>query len=539
MNNESRTSYASIPLLITVLVVYAILVIILHHYERMTGDATLYLSIAEKYLRGDFRNAINGYWGPLLSWLLVPFLYAGASHLFAINAMNLIFGLLTIWGVWRLSYRFDLNGKIRSIILIPLVPILYFVSLIQPMDFLLLCVLVFYLNVVFREDYSSRLLYAVQCGILGAMAYFSKPYGFPFFITHFLMINACHYFGSSGSVQRRHVVRNAAVGFMIFALLSGIWIALISMKYDRLTFSNMGGGVMASMGPGAGHHTLEKGDPIFFEGFFKPPNETAYVIYEDPTYARKKSWSPLKSQRALRHYVSNIAENVFEGLRITESFSRLSIPILIGYLWLILSQAPGAIFSRRDILYPLLTLILYMGGYLPFHYETRYLWIISILLLLMGGRVLYELLKSDALKSGVLEKVLIMLFILSFVISPVKTSMDIVRDNINREMHTLGEELSTRYGIQGKIASNRERIVVTTHDSWHRTFRLSYWLKSRYFGQAKEDITDEDLQIELKHYGIDYYFFWGDAERLPQFLKKYHDITDGEIPGLLIFRMHE
>ena len=140
---KSGRSYTA---LVIVLIVYSVLILTSYHYERLTGDTTLYISIAEKYISGDFSNAINGYWGPLLSWLLIPFLSLGATHVFAINALNLIFGVLTMTGVWRLSYRFEIDEKIRAVILLPLVPILLFISLIQPMDFLLLCVLVFYLN---------------------------------------------------------------------------------------------------------------------------------------------------------------------------------------------------------------------------------------------------------------------------------------------------------------------------------------------------------------------------------------------------------
>ena len=35
------------------------------------SDATHYLWIADKYLEGDSLNAINTYWGPMISWLLV------------------------------------------------------------------------------------------------------------------------------------------------------------------------------------------------------------------------------------------------------------------------------------------------------------------------------------------------------------------------------------------------------------------------------------------------------------------------------------
>ena len=171
MNDPVRKFNSSSATLIIALIAYAALMLSSHHYERLTGDATLYLSIAEKYLSGDFSNAINGYWGPLLSWLLIPFLYVGSTHLFAINSLNLVFGLLTIFGVWRLSYRFEINEKIRSIILVPLAPIILFVSFIQPMDFLLLCILVYYLNVVFRKDYPDRLSYAALSGLLGAFPY--------------------------------------------------------------------------------------------------------------------------------------------------------------------------------------------------------------------------------------------------------------------------------------------------------------------------------------------------------------------------------
>ena len=525
--------------LVTVLIAYSLFTAFFCHYERLTGDATLYLSIAEKYIRGDFSNAINGYWGPLLSWLLIPFLYVGASHLFAINALNLFFGYLTIIGVWKLSLRFEISDNIRIIVLLLLVPILVFISLIEPMDFLLLCVLVYYLDIVFKKDYPDRLSHAVSSGVLGALAYFSKPYGFPFFISHFLLMNACHYFTSPLKEHRKKVLRSVLAGLVMFFLLSGIWIALISKKYNHLTFSNQGRGVFASLGPESEHATLEKGDPIFYEGFFAPPNETAFVIYEDPSYARKKTWSPLESRSSLRHFIENLTENFFEGLRIYESYSRLSIAIVIIYILLIFYQPPHKLFLRRDLLYPLLTVILFTGGYLPFHFEARYLWIVNMLLLLMGGKALHELFQYEFFKKNILKNILAVFFILSFIVTPVKASIYINKNNLNREMHALGAELSKRYDIRGNIASNRQKVYASIHDSWHQTFRLAYWLKSRYYGQARENISDGDLENELKRHDIDYYFFWGDPNILPKFLSQHKELTNGEIKGLKIYSLKE
>ncbi len=536
IGQKTKSGKALIPV---VFIAYALLIITCCHYMRVTGDATIYLSIAEKYRAGDFANAVNGYWGPLLSWLLVPFLYFGSSHLFAINALNLIFGLLTLAGVWRLSHRFELSGSIRNVLLLALVPVLLFVSLIEPMDFLLLCVLVYYLNVVFHKHYPQKTAHAVSAGLLGGLAYYSKPYGFPFFISHFLLISACHYFASSSKEHRNRVLRNLAAGFLVFSLMSGVWIALISSKYNHFTFSNQGRGVFASLGPGSEHDTLEKGDPIFYEGFFEPPNETAHVIYEDPSYARKKTWNPLTSRSMLKHYLGNFATNIFECLRIYESYSRLSVTIVIAYILLIFFQPASRLFTRGDLMYPLFTVILYTGGYMPFHFEIRYLWIVNILLLLMGGRVLHELFQSDFFKKRGMRNILLTLFLLSFIATPLKTSFDMGRNSINSEMHSLGGELGRRYGIGGRIASNRQNVQRTVHDSWHKTFRLSYWLKGKYYGQPRENISDIELEEELHKYNIDYYFYWGDINDRPAVLSKYKEITKGEMPGLAIYSLRE
>jgi len=52
--------------------------ILLNFYQyQINPDGISYISIAQKYLRGDYGNAVNGYWSPLFSWLLMPFLLLG------------------------------------------------------------------------------------------------------------------------------------------------------------------------------------------------------------------------------------------------------------------------------------------------------------------------------------------------------------------------------------------------------------------------------------------------------------------------------
>ncbi|MDH4028341.1 MAG: hypothetical protein OEU95_05890 [Nitrospirota bacterium] len=232
--------------------------------------------------------------------------------------------------------------------------------------------------------------------------------------------------------------------------------------------------------------------------------------------------------------------NVFEFLSIYESFSRLAIAIIIAYVLLLLTRPDN---NRPvlcyEILYPLMTVVLYTAGYLPFHFETRYLWIVNMLFLLMGGHLLSLLFRNEFFRSDIKKGVLTGFFVLSFIITPVKSYMYIGENCMNNEMHGLGTALNEKYEIRGNIASNREVRHVATHDSWHRTFRLSYWLKSRYFGQAREKISDDELRDELTKNRIDYYFFWGDPKDVPPFLSGYKEVTGGEVYNLRIFSLKE
>jgi hypothetical protein len=134
---------------------------------------------------------------------------------------------------------------------------------------------------------------------------------------------------------------------------------------------------------------------------------------------------------------------------------------------------------------------------------------------------------------------LIAVFILSFMMTPLKSIWEIDRNSMNKKMHSLGIQLAEKYNIRGNIASNRQKKQFAVHDSWHRTFRLAYWLQSRYYGQDREDISEKDLQSELQKFDIDYYFYWDSAAPAPRFLSQYKEVTNAEIPGLRIYSLNK
>jgi len=530
---KKHVSKTNILILFAIILVYSILCLTKYQYVRFTADSMLYFSLAEKYLTGNFQDALNGYWGPLLAWLIVPFLYIGFSDVFTINVLDLIFGILTITGTWILSFRFEISERIRSVLLLCLLPIVIKFSIVQPMDFLLLCILIIYLGIIFNSDYPKKMSSGVVSGFLGSLAYFTKAYAFPFFIVHFLIMNIFHYFEKTLNEDKRKVLRNVVAGFIVFFLISGAWISIISNKYGHFTFSTMRDTNFNAPGPEVQGSGLEFGVPVFTEGFFEPPNDTAFVVWEDPSYLRGKPWSAWQSPAHFKHFIKLTLKNIAEGLQIFEGFTTLSVSILLACILLLRMKSFREILSQRLLLYPLFTVILFSGGYILFHFEERYVWLVNILLLLMGGHLLTLLFKIDFLGSGLRRNILIVVFVISFVFTPSRFIFQASNGSIDQYMHGVSVDLKS-YGIRGNIASNRE---YGSHDAWHKTFRLAYWLNSRYYGQAREGIEDDALKSELSKYEIDYYFLWGDGASIPQFFTKYNEVTGGEIPGLKVYSL--
>ena len=524
----------SFIIFLAVIAIYSALCLIKYQYVRLTADSMLYFSIAEKYLSGDYQNAINGYWGPLLAWLLIPFLYLGVSHVVAINALDAILGVLIIIGVWVLSFRFEISEKIRGFIIICLLPIVLKFSLSQPMDLLLVCLLIFYLVIVFSSNYPKKISSGIFSGILGSLAYFTKSYAFPFFIVHFFVMNILHYFRNTEKEDRKKVLKNAITGFVLFFLISSAWIMLISDKYGHVTFSTMRDTNFNAPGPEVEGGGLEFGVPVFYEGFFAPPNETAFVVWEDPSYLRGEKWSAWQSWSNFKHFIRLIIKNVSDGLKIFETFSTLSFAIILVCLLLLFEKPGNELLHKGNLLYPLFTVALFSGGYLLFHMEERYLWLVNVLLLLMGGYVINEIIRKDFFRSDLRKNILIIFFILSFIFVPSKFVVQASRGGMDNDMYYVGNDLK-KYNIKGNIASNREYVPV--HDAWHKTFRLAYWLNSTYYGQSRLGISDEELASELNKYKIDYYFLWSEGNSVPQFLTRYQEITKNEIPGLKIYNL--
>jgi hypothetical protein len=492
-----------------------------YYRYQINPDGISYISIAEKYAGGGFSDAVNGFWGPLISWLLAPVLHLGAEPLLAAKVLALVAGLAAIVGLAVLSGRFALAGNVRRVVLFTSIPVVlsFALSDITP-DLILTCILLFYFAVVFSGDYPGRLCTGVLSGLLGAVAYLAKSFAFPFFVTHFFLVNLIRWLAAEKVNARRSIVRCTVLGYVSFAVVAGLWVAVISGKYGRFTFGTSGKVAYDSV-----TFTGVQGLGIYWQGFLEPPNETAISIWEDPS----RMASPQRKQTGLLNrldeQVKVTASLVAKiGMIFVKEFSVLSVVTGTAYLlfWLrkrALAKIPP------EVLYPTITVLVYAGGYSLVTVPARYLWVLCLLSMLMGAYVLTRLFQGSFFTAP-RRNLLLAVFCVSFTVPAIGNLREYA--NRNKGVYMLSRSLRPVVPAGSNLAANT---------GWAGGLYIAYHLDCRYYGIPRRDISAGQLREELERFGIEYYLVWGRGDFEASALSDCREITGGSVPGLRIYRL--
>ena len=342
----------------------------------LAPDVISYLSIGRDYAAGRWAEAINGYWGPLTSWLLAPFLAMHLADGAATKCVAFFAGLAAFAGLMALLPGFASSRPTRIAALAIGGLMIACTMLGTVPDLLLATALLFYLAVLLSPRYASSIRPAVLCGVLGAVAYFTKSYGFFFFAAHFTLANILFWFRSQGPL-RKQAVKSASAGFAAFVILSAPWIAAISWKEGRLVLGTSGTYNYRLVGPKSLGYTSS-------QGLLPPSHPHSISAWEDPQADLLPPWSPLMSASAFHHQLLLIKRNAARIALYLMHVSPLLLLILPAYI-LCCVQHGGHWFDEWMV--PVLTFFLYPGGYLLVSVEDRYLYLTAFLLLMMGSRV--------------------------------------------------------------------------------------------------------------------------------------------------------
>jgi hypothetical protein len=483
---------------------------------QLNPDGVSYLAIARHYADGRWSEAVNGYWGPLYSWLLAPLLAAGGDGLLVARAVNLLAGAAALAAIWALAGRYSARPWLRVVAVATMVPVVlgWAFALVTP-DLLLAALLLWYLYALTAPDYSRVARYALLAGLLGGAAYLAKAYALPFFLAHFLAVSGWRIRRSGTQMSWAVGVRRMSAGLAAFGVVAGPWIAAISAKYGHLTYGTAAAYNWRLIGPDATGH------PTYQPGLLAPTGPRSTSVWEDPGRFDLPTWSAV---HAPGHLLRVLARNTVDAASIVAHFSPLAVVIvLVGLLAATVRGIPLTPAERGRLRMTGFTAALLTLGYLIVVVEPRYIWF-ALALLPLTGVLLLDVARRRRLLNTAGLAVASAVLVAGF-------------------WTPAGKALGDGYGAGSAEATAGAQIRrdapelvgrrIASDGSYRSSLFVSYHLAAHYYGMTPADPGSAARELAANH--VEYLLYWGDPAAAPAYLRGAAVVFSR--PGLRVYRL--
>lgn len=361
---------------------------------RINPDGICYIQLATYLSRGDPGASVSGYWSPLLIWTIAPLLALGIERLVAARLALLLWAAIGVLAVDRLTRRLGIRGWSRSGVLatVALVNAELATRLVTP-DVVVGSALLMYLAASAHPDLIRSRRRAALTGALAGLAYLGKSFALPFTVVHLPVMAAVAWIrarsGENGrQLGARDLIMTMAAAGAALLVVALPWIASLSARYERLTWSTVGPIAHAAAGPevspGAVLHPLDG---------LRAPSLPHQSVLETPEVLPYQPWSPFASARNAAHQARIVAVNTLKAREILLSFDVLGLTLPGLFLapcavWLgrrrLAREAPALL---ALVLWVPPTFAIYVGGYVLVFLEDRYLrsFLLPLALLVLVG----------------------------------------------------------------------------------------------------------------------------------------------------------
>ena len=500
------------------------------------------MAIADHFLRGEWPEAFNPYWSPLISWLVAPFLAIGVPGLVAIKLVCVLAGFGALWYLRRIIRLLHLSALLESVALCTAaVMVIRFALIWISPDLLTAAIVLYYLSIILSPGYANRSRAGLLCGIAGVIGYLAKAYNFYYFLIHFTLVSAFYWIRSTDT-QRTRIVRHFAAGLIVFLLGCAPWIAVLSVRTGSLTLSTAGDWNRRIVGPNS------PGPPQFYR-LMPPSGPHAFSMWENPSPSLLPAWSPLASIGNLKHQIRLTLSNLRGLLEIVNSTSWLSLAALLAFVVWGLSQTGLTRFLWLLIAF---SIALMPAGYLlvtlrdRYGWESRYFWA-GILLVMMSGFAVIN--AAEHRLTPLARSTAIAAYTLSFAVAPL---LDLIHTRyLGRNLYTISTVLKPVIPAGSRVASCGQ---------WNNGFGVAYYLGARFYGSTgitadeeefrsilnpnrhpvgiPQQMTPEEIAHSLRSNHINYLLVWPDCrvQPAPDVLQEQLDLN-GQLGDLKVYRL--
>jgi len=485
------------PFLLSSLLMCVALLLLYPHYQYyIDPDGVSYLTISQRYASGDYSRAVNGYWSPFACWLTAGIMHLGMSAI----ASSVVINTLTAVGFLYISQsffiRFNMIRRLQWAFCVSLAVFLCYAVFWQSFDDLWEC---FFLLSSLRIIIARKFIYKPQLwvaiGILGALAYFSKAYAFPFFIINTI---CCTFIVAKAwkAPQRRRWMKFCFICVSVMLLCSLPWIGLLHDKYGIWTTSTSG--QLNISWYLVGHPYWKENIQLLLP----PVYADSHSYWEDPYIANGATPHFWDSLHLFGRQILRIGYNCWK-------FISSAIQLSFFFPFIAAFALMAARYKKVRALLPgkmpvvILSFLLFPLGYVFINFEARYIWYMVPLAMLMGGLLIQHRLFNKW------RNILAMVFPISFLLYPLWGSISLydagkseyIAAKCLKDHHITGAFTAEASGADAQKAS-----------------RIAYFSGGQYYNMPQKYTATNSLVAEMRRYNIHYCLYYPPHDRKVSFL---------------------
>jgi len=296
--------------------------------HQLNPDAIAYCRIAGYYAGGQWELAVTGYWGPLLSWLMVPLFKLGCAPLVAQRVVMAVAGVVFLCGavaVFR-AFRLPRVALLTGAWIAMGWSVFWSVRNITP-DLLMAGLVALAVGATVEallapcrrlavaapadgqsegtatasRRHGDAKRRAIAAGVWWGLAYLAKAVALPL---AGLTTAGLALFALSGRGElRRELAQRLGWVWLGTVLVAGPWMAVLSLHYGKFTFSTTGPIAHALAGPGE----QSRYHPAMVT--LHQPDAGRVTQWEEPSRMAYRYWSPFASGESFRHQLAVVARN--------------------------------------------------------------------------------------------------------------------------------------------------------------------------------------------------------------------------------------
>lgn len=501
-----------LPSFASALLMCTVLFIIYPHYQYyIDPDGTAYLTISQRYANGDTFTAINGYWSPWACWLTAILIKQGIAAIPASVIINTLGATGFLFISQSFFLRFNIISKLQWLLNSTLALFLCFAIFWQSFDDLWECFfLLTALRIMLAENFVKKPALWFFCGFIGTLAYFAKAYSFPFFILNTI---CCTWLLSKDNKLQWLKISFATISVMI--LFSLPWIVALHNKYHIWTTSTSGSLNMSWYL--VGHPYWEGG----IKYLLPPSYKGSSSYWEDPYWANGRTPHFWDSWQLFGLQILRIGLNCWKLLRSMLEISVFFPVISVIALLSLRSKKIAALFTG-DIKVVILSFLLFPLGYILVNFESRYIWYMLPLGMVIGGVIIQNKWKS----------IFLVIASATFLIYPIYGLMKMY--GVGRNEYMLAKDLK-RLEIHGSFTC-----ITNSRVELQQYQRLAYFSGNQFYSVPDQNVSYKDIIEDMRRFNVNYIFYLGESSIDPVLKKDslpFRNITNTSIYGLGVYEL--